>query len=208
MPDEPLSPQGRADQGREARILVSALWRALAESGYARVTFEQVRAYTDPADLFSERFASLHQALDFAHASYLDRLQREAAEICAEASVEWPLRVKAGLSATVAGVLEAEGLARALLVEAGGHNLAAAERQLRTQDSLAAMLAAGRRRHPGTADYPVLLERVLVGGVSSLIEQCLVAEDPQRLRAAVPDLVEWMLTPYVGARRARWVARG
>jgi AcrR family transcriptional regulator len=187
------------------RLLV-AIIRAVADHGYAGFTVERAMANAKVSrETFAEHFGSREQALVAAQEDFLDHLWNEVAVACGTVA-EWPLQVRAALHALIAALVETSGLARAFGVEATAASLVAAECQLTTLDRFAAMLSGGRNLYPLAASLPVSTERVVVGGVASILLDRLFAEDPGALPTLEPQLVELVLLPYLGAEEARRIA--
>jgi hypothetical protein len=67
-------------------------------------------------------------------------------------------------------------------------------------------MRGGRELRPEAAELPDLLEPILVGGMASLVTGALLAEEHERLPAMEAQLVEIILTPYLGRDEARRVA--
>jgi hypothetical protein len=80
-------------------------------------------------------------------------------------------------------------------------------RVLASNDHLAGLLSAGRQHNPRGADLPALTEKALVGAVSAIIAGRLMNGEAERLPELEPELVQLVLTPYVGAEEAARVAR-
>lgn len=193
--------------GAERDLLVAAAERALAEHGARRISVERIVRYAQlPESTFYDHFADLAEVLLPANQAFFERLSAEMAEAC-EGVEAWPLRVRASLVAILSYLAEAHGLARALMIEAAAISLAACQHQLAALDRFATLLSDGRRRYPRAAALPAPAERVLVGGIASLIAAHLLAEEPRALRGLEPDLVELALAPYLGESEARRVAR-
>lgn len=206
------SPQRASGDGdsapdeRRARI-VASVSRVAAERGYAGFSVDAVlRAGEVSRSTFDRYFAGPEQALIAAHEDFLQRLTLDVRVAC-RGEEGWPRQVNAATAAVLASLIEASSLARALWVEGAGANLAAAERQLVALEQFAAMLRGGRRHYPGAAELPAVTERVLIGGVASVVSGCLLAEEPAALKRLCPDLVEVLLVPYVGCAEARRVAQ-
>ena len=68
------------------------------------------------------------------------------------------------------------------------------------------LLRAGRQHYPDATDLPEITEQVLVGGIACLIGGALLDEDYERVAALEPELVEFLLTPYVGGDEAKRIA--
>jgi hypothetical protein len=80
------------------------------------------------------------------------------------------------------------------------------ERYTASMAGIVGILRTGREERPQAADLPDLLEPVLIGGMAGLVTGVLLAEEHERLPAMETELVEILLTPYLGRDEARRVA--
>ncbi|HEX3737443.1 MAG TPA: TetR/AcrR family transcriptional regulator [Solirubrobacterales bacterium] len=187
---------------REREQLLAAVRRTVAEQGYRGATVEAVvRAARLPRRSFEAHFATVDDAILAAQADFFVRLHRQVERSCA-ADLAWPEQVRAALAVVLDTVTEAEALARVLLVEAPSASFAAAQRQFEALDGFAALLCDGRRHYPQAVSLPELTERTLVGGVASIVTEGLLAEDTPTLRGLESQLLELILTPYLGPESA------
>lgn len=187
--------------------LLEAIVKTAGEHGYSDFTVERaVKRAGVSSDTFYRYFESREKGLLAAHEAYLNRLSLEVAAAC-EAGDEWPAKVRRGLGAMIASLVEASAPARVFAVEAAAASFAAAERQFATMEEFAAMLRVGRRIYPAAASLPDITERALIGGVSSIVIRHLLAENAENLPALQPELVELVLIPYLGESEARRAAR-
>lgn len=187
---------------REHERLVAAISKAVAEHGYEDLDIAQVASYAEltPA-AFERHFANKDQGVVAAQDAFLERLWLDAAG-AAEATEPWPLRVSAGLGAVLDSLVEASALARAFAVEAST-SLVVMERQLASLDRFAAMMRTGRRAYRWADGLPEVTERLLVGGIASIVSTHLLMEQPAKIRTLEPGLVEFLLIPYLGRAEAR-----
>lgn len=192
-------------QHQRARI-VNALALEVSEKGYRAVTVADIVKRAGIArNTFYENFGSKEEcflaAQQFAMSAALSRVVEAAGEID-----EWPLRVEAGLAAFLRYVAEEPALARTCMVDA----LAAAPSSVRFyEESLQAFVSLfrlGRDVSPHGQELPETLEEALIGGVFWILYQRLVAAEPRGIEELLPELVEFALTPYLGAEAARAVA--
>lgn len=191
---------------RDRDRLVAAFAKAAADHGYADLTIEQVVAYSGlPREIFDLHFESKEQGLVAAQDVFLERLMLEAAGACNEGET-WPQQVRAGLGAVLTAMVEASSLARVFAIEATAASLVAAERQFAALDEFATLLHSGREHIPAAASLPASTERGLVGGISSIVSVHLLMEEPQAIPRLEPELVEFLLIPFVGEVEARRVA--
>jgi AcrR family transcriptional regulator len=199
--------RGKAREGGARERLLDAIVKTAGEHGYADFTVERaVKRAGVSSDTFYRFFESREQGLLAAHEAYLNRLNLEVVAAC-EAGGEWPAKVRRGLGAMIASLVEASAPARVFAIEAAAASFAAAERQFAAMEEFAAMLRLGRRLYPEAASLPEVTERALIGGVASIVFRHLLAESADDLRALQPELVELVLIPYVGEHEARRFAR-
>lgn len=190
---------------REHRRLVDAVAKAAAEHGYAGLTVERIASYAGlTVEIFERHFDSREQALVAAQEAFMERLWLEAVGAC-EKGEPWPRRVRAGLRAVLASLVEASTLARVFAVEAGA-SLVVAERQFAALDRFAAVLRRGRRAYPEAERLPETTERTLVGGIASVVSAHLLMEESGAIPALEAGLLELILIPYLGREEARRLA--
>ncbi|HYG97095.1 MAG TPA: TetR/AcrR family transcriptional regulator [Solirubrobacterales bacterium] len=182
----------------EREKIVTAIARAVAEYGYAQLTLKEVLGYAGVTSKeFEAHFQSLEQGLIAAQEAFLERLRLEVAAAC-DLERPWPDNVRAALEAALSYVAEANAMARGFAVEATAASLAACERQYAALETLADLLRQGRRFYPRAAQMPAATERALVGGVASIVADRLLSEEPHSLADLEPQLVEFLLVPYLG----------
>ena len=187
--------------------MVAAFSKVASELGYRGLDMERVARYAGlPLERCQQYFATKEQGLVAAQDAFLDRLWDEVVSARGGA-LTWPDRVRDALRAVLAIIVEASPLARVFMVEATAASMAAAERQYAFLGRLADLLRSGRVGRPEAALMPAATERLLVGGMASIVCEHLLAEEPAALSAMEPELLEVMLMPYLGAAEARHQAR-
>ncbi len=200
----PLSTEFIAKHQR-ARI-VSALAEATAEKGYRAVTIADiVRRARIARNTFYDNFASKEDC--FLAASEL--AVKEALRRVVDAAVKfdsWPARVRAGLAAFLHYVASEPALARTCIVESLSAGPAAIERYERSLQAFVPLFRLGRKVSPHGAKLPGTLEEAVVGGIFWVVYQRIVAGETERIEELLPELVEFSLTPYLGAETARRIA--
>jgi AcrR family transcriptional regulator len=186
--------------------LIEAITRTAAERGYANTTVEHVAAYAGVTqETFYRYFSGTDQCLIAAYDSFFERLMAHIDAACSAAD-PWPLQVKAAVAATLNFFAEVASTGRVFTVEAMSAGPAALERRFASIDRLARLLRRGRDYNPAAASLPAATERTLVAGVVLQISIHLLAEEGSLLPAQEPELVELVLTPYVGSREAKRIA--
>lgn len=194
-----------ASRAEERALLVDAFTRAAATEGYDDVTVEQVARYAgrSPDDFFGH-FDGLDQCLLAALERFLERLYEEMEGAFMEERGEWPLRMKAAIEAAVGFAMELDSASRLYLIELSGP--AATELRLEMVHQIARALRPARDLYPVAADYPEIMEETLVAGVVLVISGALLEETSSIPAKLSEELVELVLTPYVGRKEAHAVA--
>jgi AcrR family transcriptional regulator len=201
-----VDPRNSGGDAPERDRLIAAFGKAAAEHGYRDLTVDHVARYAGLSRArYEAHFDTKEQGLVAAQDVFLDRLWLDVFAAC-DSPLEWPAKVRAAVRAVISSLVEASTLARVFAVEATAVSFAAAERQFAALEQFASLLREGRARHPRAASLPPPTERVLVGGIASIVSQHLLAEDPEALSALEPELVVALLIPYVGEVEAKRAA--
>ena len=202
-------PPGRQRLSREfiarhqrARI-VAALAEETTDKGYRAVTVADiVRRAGIARNTFYDNFASKEDCFlatqDFAVEEALKRVVDAAAE-----AEGWEARLAAGLGAFLGYVASEPALARTCIVEALSAGDAAQERYEQSLQAFVPLLRIGREDSPHGDDLPETLEETIVGGIFWVIYQRIVLGETEQIEALLPDLVDFALTPYIGAESAQ-----
>jgi AcrR family transcriptional regulator len=208
-------PPGRHGLPREFVVhnqrerLIAGLAEAVAENGYAGTTIGHITRHAAVSRrTFYEHFSSKDECFVAAYDTVMEQL-RERVGAAYEEEGEWPEAVRAGIGAMLRFLASEPNLARLSMVEALVAGPVVVERYDAAIQSLVPYLKAGREGRP-----PEVLERLspsteeaLVGGMVSLISRRIIAGKTAELESLQPDLVEFVLTPYIGSTDAGAVAR-
>jgi AcrR family transcriptional regulator len=194
-------------QHQRARI-ISALVEEASAKGYRAVTVADiVKRAAIARNTFYENFASKEEcflaAQEFAMSTALERVVEAAGKIDS-----WPQRVEAGLSAFLRYVIEEPALARTCMVEAltaGPNSFHYYEESLQAFVSL---FRLGRDVSPHGQELPKTLEEAIIGGLFWIVYQRLIVGEEKSIEGLLPEIVEFALTPYLGAEAAQAVAMG
>ena len=190
---------------RRARIF-NGLALEASEKGYRAVTVAAIVKRAGIArNTFYENFRSKEEcflaAQQYAMATALEQVVTAAGEID-----DWPRRVEAGLAAFLAYVAREPALARTCMVEALAAGPAAMQSYEEALQSFVSLFRLGRDVSPYGGDLPETLEEALIGGVFWILYQRLLLAETERIEELLPQLVEFTLTPYLGAEAARELA--
>jgi hypothetical protein len=120
--------------------------------------------------------------------------------------VEWPDRIVAAIGAVIEFAATDPPAANLLINEALAHSDDGFGRYTRVISYIVGLLAPGRNESPHGAQLPQILERSLAGGVAALVGQRVDTGRAGELPALVPEAIQFVLTPYLGARKARRIA--
>lgn len=207
LPGRQQLPREFIAQHQRARIIV-ALAQETSEQGYQQVTVADiVRRAGTARNTFYENFRSKEDCFlatqEFAMTAALEQVVEAAGELDS-----WPQRVRAGLTAFLFYVAAEPALARTCMVEALSAGPAAVECYERSQQAFVSLFRLGRDVSPRGADLPETLEEAIIGGVFWIVYQRLAAGEVAAIPDLLPELVEFALTPYLGAEAARQVGAG
>jgi AcrR family transcriptional regulator len=192
----------------QRRRIISALAAEISERDYGAVTVaDVVKRAGVSRNTFYERFSDKEscflEAQKFAISSALERIAEAAGE-----SEKWPEQVAAGLVAFLRFVAEDPPLARTCMVDAVAAGPVGAECYQEALQPLVSLLKVGRTVSLFGEELPETIEEAVVGGIFWIVYQRLTrcpVEDVERL---LPELVEFALTPYLGAEAAHALAAG
>jgi AcrR family transcriptional regulator len=189
------------------RIIV-ALAQETSEQGYQQVTVADiVRRAGTARNTFYENFRSKEDCFlatqEYAMTAALERVVETAGSL-----QSWPQRVSAGLTAFLSYVVQEPALARTCMVEALSAGPAAVEYYEKSQQAFVSLFRLGRDVSPHGADLPETMEEAIIGGVFWIVYQRLAGGGTSAIPELLPELIEFALTPYLGAVAAREVASG
>jgi AcrR family transcriptional regulator len=190
---------------QRARI-VAALAEETVEKGYRAVTVSDiVRRAGIARNTFYENFSSKEDcflsASEYAVESALSRVVNAA-----DKAADWPSKVAAGIAAFLHYVASEPALARTCIVEALSAGPAAVERYERSIQAFVPLLQLGRKESAKGAELPETLEETIVGGIFWILYQRIIMGQVEQIEGLMDELVEFSLTPYLGAEVAKRVA--
>lgn len=187
--------------------ILAATYDIVSKRGYQGATVELIvkRAGVARAT-FYEHFENREACLLAAFDAAVEELDRRIAA-AVEPETDWPLRVRAGLSAFLAYLVEDPAVARTCLVESVTAGTAAMERYDRALKSYSPAFARGRE-FAGADDLPETLEDSIVGGIVWMVHQRLQRGEIDQIRGLLGTMLEFALVPYLGEERAAEIAGG
>jgi AcrR family transcriptional regulator len=188
--------------------LVAGLAEAVAENGYAGATIAHItKAAAVSRRTFYEHFRDKDDCFVAAYETVMEELRARVAERF-ERSETWPRGVRDAITSILRFLAAEPNLARLSMVEAQVAGPIVVERYDAAIQSFVPYFRAGREGLSAAAMERLsqTTEEALVGGMVSLISRRVLIGQTTELETLLPDLVEFVLTPYLGAERAARVA--
>jgi AcrR family transcriptional regulator len=188
--------------------LLAAMAHEVSARGYRSTTItEVVKSASVSTRDFYELFASKEECFLAAFDAVRDHLA-ELIRSAAATEDEWPNQVIAALHAALEFFAEEPDLARLCLLESVSATPTIA---LRFREAVLACVPPLARGRAELADADSLLpetESLIAGGAVSLVTRSIIASEAGKLPELLPDLIDFTLSPYVGAERAAELAAG
>ena len=103
-------------------------------------------------------------------------------------------------------VSDEPALARTCIVEALSAGPAAVERYERSIQAFVPLFRMGRKVSAKGEELPTTLEETIVGGIFWILYQRIIMGQAEQIEQLLPELVEFSLTPYLGAESAKRIA--
>jgi|SRR4051794_4400812 len=198
-----LSPEYVARNQRER--LLSGLTQALYEEGYESTTVALIgqRAAVSKSD-FYKHFDSKDECFLAAYEAAIESIRERMETACASATSErWADRVAAAIEALLNLLTLEPALASMALVEgirAGRHVYGRYQAAL---DSFVRDLREGAPASPAGGEVPEAMGEAVVGGVAAMLGRRILAGETDQLPQLFPEILEFVLTAYLGAEEAR-----
>lgn len=167
-----------AEQGYEATKIADIVRRA----GVARKTLYD--NFDGKEDLFLA-------AIDLS----IRELRESVEAACRETDGVWQKRVEAGLAAFLQFVADNPARARMCMIDALS---ATRPSSARYDAALRDFIEMLKRSTPGDSPLPATIEETLVGGVAWIVNQQIRRGEATEAVALLPELVEFVLSPYQG----------
>ena len=185
--------------------LLAAVAHTVAERGYRATTITDiVKAASVSSRVFYEHFSSKEECFLAAFEAVLGHLE-ELIQAAVEPYPDWPQRVIASLRAALRFFDAEPDLARLCLLEPITATPASAVRFRELVLAAIPLLEVGRAERPDGSSLPESTEDSLLGGLITLTSRSILAES-ESLEALLPDLVDFVLSPYLGPETAKKLA--
>jgi AcrR family transcriptional regulator len=198
-----LSPEFVARNQRER--LISGLIQALYEVGYQKTTVSLIgqRAAVSKSD-FYKHFESKDDCFVAAYDEAVSRIRKGVVGSCeAVAKEAWPLRVSAAIKALLELLSSEPPLASIVLVEGLRAGRGVYDRYQGAIESFVGYLRDGAPKNPGGTEVPDATGEAVVGGVASMLGRRVLAGEAEQLGQLFPEILEFVLSAYLGVEEAR-----
>lgn len=186
------------------RRVFSALAEVIAERGYRDVSSTDI---IDRAGILPEAFYELFPDKEVCFTEAYNEAITEAiyrtVEAGSDAGENWQDQVRHALKAFLEYVAENPTMARMCLVETLGSGPAPTTRYEDTIGRFMALLSGGREVSEVGRDLPASTEELVIGSLFWVVHDRIINHDVERIDALLPELTEFVLTPYIGVREAR-----
>jgi AcrR family transcriptional regulator len=199
-------PRQKVTENQRQRMF-DAVAATVAEEGYLSLSVRQVIVRAGVSrTTFYEQFKDKHECVTAAYEAALERATATILDAAA-ASPDWASSVAAGVDAALELATEAPDQARLLIVfHAAVAEPRLSRRALEAQRQLIGLLRAGRQGRNGVREPLELTEQAILGAAMSVVGAQILADRVDRLPELKPELVQLILTPYIGGEAAAAVA--
>jgi AcrR family transcriptional regulator len=201
---QPRSYELIAQQQRERIIFAFA--EEASEKGYRGVTVtDVVRRAGVARKTFYDYFPSKEVCFIATSEFGVKEALRQVVDAAIQAE-SWTARIQAGLAAFLDYAASEPALARTCIVETLAAGPAAVGRYEHSIQAFVPLFWMGRKI--ASRELPRLLEETIVGGIFWIIYQRIVSDEAGRVEDLLPELIEFSLTPYLGAEGAKAARTG
>jgi AcrR family transcriptional regulator len=202
-----LPPEFVAHNQRER--LIASFTALVADVGFNEAT---ISATTEGAGVSSRTFYRYFETIADCYVAAFDGAIASLGDVLREAfesETEWPLQIRAALAEALAYLAADPAVARLLTAEPFVAGPVIAERYKAATERVTPYLRAGRRlRGDKGESLPETTETGLLGAINALVSRHVKSGRAAQLPDLLPDLVQFVLTPNLGASEARRVALG
>jgi AcrR family transcriptional regulator len=198
-----LSPEYVARNQRER--LIAGLTEVLYEVGYQNTTVSLIgqRASVSKSD-FYKHFESKDDCFLAAYEAAIARIRKQVQEACAKHEEgEWSQRVRDGIASLLTLLASEPALAGIVLVEGLRAGRGIYDRYQSALESFVPDLRLGAPTTPNGEPVPKAMDEAVVGGIASLLGRRVLAGEAEQIDVLLPEVLEFALTPYLGAAEAR-----
>jgi len=183
--------------------LLAGIAQAVAANGYRATTITQI---VKVASVSSRAFYELFESKEECFLEAFDVVVAHLEDLAIEAArdePDWSHQVIAALRSALRFFTEEPDLARLCLVEPVTATPVIATRFRDVVIDKSRALEPGRREREEDEELPDSTEDSLLGGLIALVSRSIITGNADSLEDLLPDLVDFVLSPYLGPERAR-----
>jgi AcrR family transcriptional regulator len=198
-----LSPEQVAESQRER--LLAAIVEVVGRQGYREATITEI---VKAASVSTRAFYVLFESKEDCFLAAFDAVVDHLHELVADASrrpPDWPHKVVAALRAVLDFYASEPDLARLCLIEPAAATSRIAIRFREAVVACIPYLKLGRSERDDAIPLPDSTEDSLLGGLIALVSRSILSGS-DRLEELLPDVVEFVLAPYLGPEDAKALA--
>jgi AcrR family transcriptional regulator len=182
--------------------MLEAMIDTVAEKGYNATSIVEVARRAGVArKSFYEHFGDKETCFLAAHDWLLERLANYAVPAYQQPGT-WVDRIRRGLAAVLTAIAYRPEGARLTIIEILAAGPRAHQRHLEAIDAFVPYIDQGRNESPLGSRLPQNLARIVAGGGAALIQQEVATGRAGELRDLHPELLYFVLLPYLGHERA------
>ncbi len=190
----------------QSERLIASFTALVGEVGYGGAT---ITAIHEGAGVASRTFYKYFETVEDVCLAAFDKAVEDLRPLVVEAYLgesEWPQQVRAALAVLLADFAAYPAVARLLTVEPFVAGPEIARRHRAVIEEMSPFLREGRRQREGGDLLPDTAERGTLGALNSMVARQVTKSRGKGLEDLLPDLTQFVLTPYLGAAEARRVA--
>jgi AcrR family transcriptional regulator len=182
--------------------LIAGLATAVAEKGYRAVTITDITKEARVSRrVFYENFEGKEGCFLAAFEVVVGHIRELAGEAVAS-SDDWPQRAIAAARTVLVFFAAEPDLARLCLVESQAAGPVVSARFHEAVHEVTPYLEQGRAERSGERDLPPTTEESTIGALVMLTSRKVAGGEAAQLEELLPDVAEFILTPYLGAEKA------
>jgi AcrR family transcriptional regulator len=186
--------------------LIAGIADSVAVKGFAKTTIADItRAAAVSRRTFYEHYSNKDEAFVDAYEMGMGSL-REQFSKAFDAEDDWPGAIKAGMTAMLELLSAEPNLAGLCFIEAPAAGPIAVERHNDAIQVFAPYFQKGREASETTSGLPTTTEEGLVGGMIWVISRHIAAGRTTELEKLLPELVQFVLSPYLDSTEAAEIA--
>lgn len=206
-------PTSAAPVGREAsralqrKKLVRAVIDVMAKRGFADTSVERICTQADVSfPTFRKHFGNKDECFLAAIDESVEGASTKVSAAVEAAGGDWATGISAGLAALLEFIAADPPRARVCLVESLTAGAGGIERYEAATRLAVPGIRKGREKRRSKTELTPVLEETVLGGVAWVLHQLVASGKAEQAPSLHPGLLESLLSPYLGAAKAKEIA--